>query len=137
MRFKTSSIPKPSQGQSFEGTIDEVVPNQNMTLQEILDRFTRGEPLPVRQDVSYTGEDPNVSLDNPLHVDLEKMAVADMVDQDEFREMLNEVTSRYESQEKVRKANAAKEKAEAEEKAYREKIAAEERAKFNSEKSAQ
>lgn len=91
-----------------------VVPDQSLSIQEILDRFTIGEELPIGRGVQY-GEDED--MDNPLNVDLEKMADADLVDKAEYTEKLREVQRRYEKQEKAKQSRAAKEAADAERKA--------------------
>lgn len=60
---------RPIVGQSFVGAKKHVIPNQCMTLQEIIRRFIKREPLPAEHEGSYhEGE-----------YDLEKLAKEDMV----------------------------------------------------------
>lgn len=93
MKFLSVATPKPSIGVSFEGEPIQVVPNQSMSLQEILERFTRDESLPIGHHGEFFdgGDD-----------DLEKIQHADLVDRQEFNEKLNETKKRYEKQEKVK-----------------------------------
>lgn len=58
-------------GQSFVGCKVHTVPNQNMTLREIIKRFIRKESLPVEQNGVY-----HENLG-----DLEKLSKADIYDQ--------------------------------------------------------
>lgn len=67
---------QPRAGQSFKKSQKFVVPNQSMTLQEIIRRFVKREPLPQMKDGSYhEGE-----------YDLEKLAKEDRVVRDEVLE---------------------------------------------------
>lgn len=90
MRFKSIACPEPSKGQSFEGVIDQLVPDQSMSLKEILERFTRGESV-------YAGN--NVSFDDDSDVDLEKLGNSDLVDKAEYKDHLKEIQKKYEKQE--------------------------------------
>lgn len=125
----------PDDGKSYDLVITEeyqVVPDQSLSLQEILDRFVRNEELPVDMGGEYGDEDD----DNPLNVDLEKLKDADLVDKAEYMEQLKEVKTAYDKQENQR---IAYEQAEAEKKAKlaeekRIRIAARKLAKGNSEK---
>ena len=102
MKWRSISRPDPAPGQTItEPSI--VQPNQSMSLQEILERFTRGEELAVGKDVQYHESDD----------DLEKVANMDLVDKQEFAEKLAETQRKYAAQEKRR------------EKAERDKIVAE------------
>lgn len=112
MKFISTAIPKPALGASFEGVLDCTVPDQSMTLQEILDRFTRGEVLPIGKTVQYhESED-----------DLEKVSHLDLVDRAEFIESQKETRRKFEKQEKAKK--------ERERLAVLKKIEEEERAKL-------
>lgn len=133
MIFKSIAIPEPSEGLDFTDVVDQVVPDQSMSLEYILKRFTRGEPLPIGHEVSYGSESEGF-----LDVDLEKLAASDLVDKAEYIEKLNEVKSAYEKQEK-QKAQNARADAEAKAKAAEEKrirIAARRLAKESSKPSA-
>lgn len=80
-----------------------VVPNQSMSLHEILERFTRNEELPIGRDVQYhESED-----------DLEKIAHMDLVDREEYADKFRETQKAYKKQEAA-KQKAAKEKIAAE-----------------------
>lgn len=98
MEFKSVAIPKRWAGI----TITEkklVVPNQAMSLHEILERFTRNEQLPIGKETNYDdGED-----------DLEKMVHLDLVDRAEYVEKLEETQKMYKRQEAQRE-KAAKDK---------------------------
>lgn len=132
LKFKSIALPKPSEGLSFLGVKELVVPDQSMSLEYILKRFTRGEPLPVGQNVQYGSEMESDFLD----VDLEKLAASDLVDKAEYVEKLQEVKAAYEKQQKAR-ADKAKAETEAKAKAAEEKrirIAARRMAKESKEK---
>lgn len=110
MRYKTG-LPKPSRGLQIK-TKKLVVPDQSMSLQEILQRFTRNEALPIGHDTTF---------DEAGDEDISRLKHMDLVDKAEYVNKLHETKKRYEKQE------AAKERAK------REKIAAEERAKIREE----
>jgi len=100
MRFKSIAIPKVTQGVSFVGEVDQVVPDQSMSLAYILERFTRGEAVPVGHEGHF---------DEESDIDLEKLQKADLVDKAEYVERLEDVKKRHEKQEKakaVKKAEA-------------------------------
>jgi len=59
---------RPSKGQSFVGVKRCVVPNQSMTLQEILRRFVKREELPIARKGMY----------EERFGDLEKLSKADI-----------------------------------------------------------
>lgn len=108
MKYKKFAIPQPSLGEDYTNVPVIVVPDQSLSLKDILERFTRDESLPIGQETNY-GE--NEDDDNPLHVDLEKLAVADLTEKAEYRETLAAVTKNYERQEKqkaFKKAQADK-----------------------------
>lgn len=78
------------------------VPNQNMSLKEILTRFTRNEALPIGKDQTFhEGE-----------YDLEKVKASDLVDKAEFIDKMKETQSAYKKQElaKEKAARAAAQK---------------------------
>lgn len=120
MKYKQIAFPKPSKG--LKNTSKRlVVPNQAMGLQEILERFTRNEPLPIGKDVNYHESDD----------DLMKVSRMDLVDRQEYVEKLKETKKAYDKQEQA-KAKKQREKLEAEE---REKIRLQELEKLNAAKS--
>lgn len=98
MKFKSNAFPKPCLGQKEFGPV-LVVPNQAMSLEEILERFTRGEPVAVGRDISYHESDD----------DLEKVSKMDLVDRDEYIEKLKQTQKDFDKQEK-RKAAKEREK---------------------------
>lgn len=103
MKFKCISLPDPSSGQSYKGEKKVVVPNQALSLQEILERFSRNEEVPVGKDASYDDGDD----------DLEKVAHMDLVDREEYVDKLVQIQNLHKAQERA-KTKAAKEKAAAE-----------------------
>lgn len=115
MKFKSIACPTISKGVRYSGK-KLVVPNQAMSLQEILERFTRGEPLPIAQPINYhESED-----------DLEKVSHMDLVDKEEYIDKLKTTQQEYSKQEKnkIKKLNEklrkeALDKIEAEEKQKR------------------
>lgn len=111
MKFKSVAVPFPAKGQTGFGPI-LVQPNQAMTLQEILERFTRNESLDIGKMTAY---------DEMSDDDLGKLKFMDLVDQEEFIQRQKEIVRRYQDQEKRRE--------ESERKAAQEKILAEEREK--------
>lgn len=120
MQYRSYAIPKPSKGRSFVGIKSQLVPDQSMSLKEILTRFTRGESVPV----GHTGQfDENA--DSEDSIDYEKLAHADLVDKEEHYRKLEDVKIRYEKQEKA-KAKKKREKDEADQKAaYEARVLAE------------
>lgn len=114
MIYKSIASPVPSIGTRLKGK-KIVVPNQALSLQEILERFTRNEPLEIGRETSYD--------DGPD--DLEKVSKMDLVDREEFVDKLKHTKKQYEKQEK---AKAEKEKKRLDDLAI-EKLAAEKAAK--------
>lgn len=99
-------------GQDFTGEKVHTVPNQSMTLQEILKRFVRREQLPVMKDGVY----------ETRFGDLEKLKNADITEQLDRADQLNDFIKRgKEHQDKMEK--------EMSEKMMREKLEKEEREK--------
>lgn len=122
MQYKKSSLPEPWEGVDYTNEIDQVIPDQSMTLEEILTRFTRGETLPVGMEFADGDEEG----DNPLGVDLEKVKNSDLVDKAEFIEKLKDVQRQFDEQEQKKAADkkAAEAKAFAEKDAKRIRMAA-------------
>lgn len=108
MKFKSTAIPSKAEGKRFDGP-KQVVPNQSMSLQDILERFTRGEALPVGMDVNY---------ENVFGTDLEKVVHYDLVDRSEFIEKVKAIQDGFVQKEKAHKA-----KLQAEAKAKADKLA--------------
>lgn len=103
MKFKSSALPKPDEGKSFKHVKKAVLPNQALTIREILKRFTRGEPMPVGQ------KDPQYH-DGPY--DLEKEKHKDLVDKEEFIESQKEIQRNAKTNEKARLDKIAADEAE-------------------------
>lgn len=136
MKFKGKSIPERSKGMDGFG-VSEFVPNQSLSLHEILMRFSRGEAMDIGTRGAF-GEAEDEDLDNPLNVDLEKVRHMDLVDKHEFIDEMKAHQDRYRDQEMAKKlkqdAIAAEEAKKAEERRIRRM--ARNYAKENSEKTA-
>lgn len=91
-------------GQSFKGVKDRCVPDQSMSLAEILRRFIRREELPVEKQGSYVD----------VGIDLEKIANADITEQMEVVDDIKSDLKKKEAHDKrlQKEAKEAKEKAE-------------------------
>lgn len=97
MKFKSVANPGPGPVIKMKGK-KITLPDQSMSLEEILRRFVRNEPLPVGHDVEFhESED-----------DLEKVAHMDLVDQTEFLEKQKETQRVYDRQERKRQADRRK-----------------------------
>lgn len=118
MKFRAIANPKPSEGCS-KWDKNQVVPDQSLSLAEILRRFVRGEAVPV--GLSTFGVDDG-EQDHELDVDLEKLAHADLTEKDEWKEKARELQRKYERQEKAKADKAAKKAAEDREKAVQKRI---------------
>lgn len=96
MKFKSIAVPVTYKGQTdFPKKI--VVPDQSLSLEEILLRFSRNEALPIGQDAGYhESED-----------DLEKISKMDPVDKAAFVEKQKATQKMYEKQEKKRQKDAS------------------------------
>lgn len=119
MAYKSTALPLPDPGYDCTHQVKEVVPDQSMSLAEILQRFTRGEAVPIGKDGEF-----DEHADTDESIDLEKIAKADLTDKEEYYNKLQETREKYEKQEKAKSAKAAKlakEKAAAEFKAAVEK----------------
>lgn len=97
-------------GQDYSNVVDLTIPDQSLSLQDILERFTRNETLPVDMGGEFGDED----FDNPLNVDLEKMGRADLTEKADYYNALEQLKKRYKAQEKAEadKAEAIAKKAE-------------------------
>lgn len=111
MKFKSIALPRATPGVIVVGTMEDeegkeikgklVVPDQSLSLHEIIARFTRGEAVPVGHDVQFhESED-----------DLEKVAKKDLVDRAEFVDKLKRTQAEFKKQE-ARNAAKAKKKLE-------------------------
>lgn len=81
----TYSVPA-GPGQSFKGVKRGVIPNQSMSLQEIIRRFIKREALPQMKDAIY---------EDRYEYDLEKLSKADRTIQDEVLMDLKADVERY------------------------------------------
>jgi len=92
MKFKALSSPPVSKGQAG-GRKKQVVPDQAMSLEEILKRFVRNEPLPVgRQGLYHEGED-----------DLSKLDDMDPTEKKEYADRLRQTQREYKEQQRVKR----------------------------------
>lgn len=124
MRYVKSSIPMPSLGiRITEPT--QVVPDQSLSLKEILHRFVRQEALPVSHQGQYGSEIMDPEVDNPLNVDLEKLRYADLTEKDEYKEATKQVQREYDAQEKAKADKARKEAQEKAEKDFEARVSTE------------
>lgn len=100
MIFKSTSIPKPSLGKDFTKIPKITVPDQSLSLQEILERFTRGETQAIGNPVYYMD----------TQYDLEKVAKMDLVDKQAFIDE-QKLVSKHWNQQEAKKAAQLKEQA--------------------------
>lgn len=129
MEFKSLALPPESEGLSFKGIPSMTVPDQAMSLEEILERFTRDESLAIGKSVAYP-EQEEVQDDS---LDLEKLQYYDPVDKQAVIDKQKAVQAKYRRQEEKRQAEE-KARQEAD---MRAKIEAETRAKVEAEKTGQ
>lgn len=73
----------------------QVIPDQSLSLEEILNRFVRNEELEIGQPTFFDTDEE--SLD-----DLEKIRYADLVDKDNYIKSLKEIQSKFENEEQKR-----------------------------------
>lgn len=99
-------------GQSFEGVKSVTVPSQSMSLKDILKRFVRREPVALEKQGVY----------EERFGDLEKLAHADPVIQQEQVAEWKEVTKRRVKAYKDAEADKVKKKKEAFDKAVKDQI---------------
>ena len=100
MKFKGSQIPSPSKGLVITEK-SQVVPDQSLSLKEILTRFTRHEPLPIGNRAEFgNGQDPE--SDHPLNIDLEKVQHMDLVEKQELLGQIEDIKKRADDDKKAR-----------------------------------
>lgn len=117
MKYISKAITEQLKGQSEFGPV-LVLPNQALSLREILQRFTRGEPIAIGKETTYHESDD----------DLEKVSHLDLVDREEFVNRLKLTQKDYEKQEKLKEL--------AQREAIRKKLEEEEAAKLKAAESA-
>lgn len=115
MKYKGIAIPSPSQGRGATGK-KIVVPDQSMSLKEILTRFVKHESLPVAHKGVY-GSDGEIDpeSESEFNIDQEKAKHWDLTEKQEFRDKVAEYHEEFE------KSRREKAQREAEEKAKKEK----------------
>lgn len=86
MKFISIANPAPSEGVGFDPKKDLVVPDQSLSLEEILYRFTRGEQMAVGKPTYYDSLDD----DDEEGYDYEKISKMDITDKMQFQELLKE-----------------------------------------------
>jgi len=87
----------------------QVVPDQSLSLKEILTRFVRHEQLPVGHAGVYGSEgsiDPE--SDNEFNIDIEKAKHWDLTEKDEFKGRLKERIQQHDAAEKEKAEKRAK-----------------------------
>lgn len=120
MKFKSIAIPEPSKG-TPGGRPSQAVPDQSLSLQDILARFVRKEPLPVGHKAAYGSEgsiDPE--SESEFNIDQEKAKGWDLTEKDDFAEKVREKHAEHHAAEHE-KAQKAKSDAEVKAKADYEK----------------
>lgn len=117
MKFKSVAIPSPSLGVGCDPKKRPklVVPNQSMSLREILTRFVRQEALPVEHKGVF-GSDGSIDpeSDSEFNIDQEKAKGWDLTEKDDFAE---KVRARHAEHHALEQEKAKKAKADAEVKA--------------------
>lgn len=118
--YKSIASPEPQRPTVDWSKMEKLtVPDQSLSLQDIIDRFSRNEALPIGKQTSYNDE---IEIDSVFAVDLEKLGKADIIEQMEHAEQWKQISDVYKEEEKARNAKKAAEKAkaqkEAEKKAY-------------------
>lgn len=106
MTFK--SFPRSVAAGTVYNEPKQVLPDQSLSLKEILQRFVRHEALPVGRNMTYGSEnyiDPE--SDSELNIDVEKARYWDMTEKAEFKARVKE----YESVHQTNEAKRAKAKA--------------------------
>jgi len=88
MKFISIAHPKPSEGIGFDPKTSLVIPDQSLTLEQILERFTRGEQLTVGKPTYYDDLD-----EEQEGYDYEKIRQMDMIDKAELLQSLKERNS--------------------------------------------
>lgn len=116
MKYLSRSIPDIAKGVKIRGK-KITLPNQSLSLEEILARFTRGEPLEIGKGEGQYDDGPD---------DLEKIGHMDLVERDEFVAKQKETQRKFKQQED-KKLKAQKERLDklAVEKLAADKLAAE------------
>ncbi|AZL82664.1 hypothetical protein [Apis mellifera associated microvirus 34] len=102
---------------------DQVVPDQSMSLREILTRFVRREALPVSKATFYgseTGIDPD--SESHFNVDQEKAQYWDFTEKADFKEKVDNAKRELEQYESAKKKRAEAKKAEAEKAEFERKV---------------
>lgn len=93
LTYKKFAIPSPSEGLDLSNEEKLTLPDQAMSLQEILDRFTRKESLPIATDGLYENDNDEVS-----EMDLGKFHALDITEQYSHIENMWEKQKRYEDE---------------------------------------
>jgi len=101
MVTKKHAFPEPSLGEDFKKIPKILVPDQSLSLKEILTRFTRGEAVPVGKQGEF---------DDEADEDLEKLANADLVDKAEFIDRMEQIRRAHDKQEKAKAKREAEAK---------------------------
>lgn len=122
MKFRGISLPAPFKGIPVTWK-DQVVPDQSMSLKDILTRFVRREALPVSKDTYYgsqTGIDPD--SESEFNVDQEKAQYWDFTEKADFKEKVDNAKREHEQYQSAKKKRAEAKKAEAEKAEFERKV---------------
>lgn len=116
------AFPEPSKG-APGGRPKQVVPDQSLSLKDILNRFVRKEPLPVGHDGTFGSDgDIDPESDSPFNIDQEKAKHWDLTEKAEFQDMVMEERDRLSKLAEGKKMAEKAKKAEADKKAFDEKV---------------
>lgn len=88
MEFKSTSIPTPSEGVIFNEKDDMVIPDQGLSLKEILERFTRGETLELGKQTWY---EPDLDEDSESLIDYDKLRGLDLTELEAMKTQIAEL----------------------------------------------
>lgn len=99
MKYKKGKIHYDSWALDMSKEPIQTVPDQSLSLKEILERFTRGEEPEVGHPHFFDEEGDE---------DLQKLKSLDLVDKYAYIKSLNEIQSQYEKEEKMREEEQKK-----------------------------
>lgn len=111
MIYKALSCPPTYAGRKVSGK-KLTVPDQSMSLQEILRRFVRNEPLPIGREVFGSDKETDEELLNGH--DAEKLGGLDLADKQELIEQQKDVQAKFERDEEHRRKEQQKKRSDAE-----------------------
>lgn len=122
MIFRSISTPKPSKGLKIVSA-QQAVPNQSISLAEMLRRFVRKEALPIGHPANFGSDgaiDPE--SESPFNIDLEKAKHWDLTEKAEFKDAVMVERDRVSKIARGKELADKAKKAEAEKKAFDKKV---------------